>query len=372
MSIRTTAAASVALALSTVLAVPLSAGATAGGTHTVHAPTATTAPLPTATASATAKPKPTVRLRLSTTSVPVGKSVTATVTARYDSALVPGTLVVWVDGVRKVSLSSFDGQDAVTIPASALAVGTRSVHVVVTPRSTDLARARSAARSLTVTPIRAKVTSYLTTPSVPKKEQVALRLTATGVGGKLAAGAVVMYVDGKRVYRLEGFDGDATLTVGTRALTRGTHTVYARFLPYAASLKQRSTTTSSFRVTRALSTSGMSPVVVEAKKYIGTPYVWGGTTPSGLDCSGLTTMAYRGVGITLPRSSTQQSKIGTKVPRAKARPGDLIWIPGHVSIYMGNNMQIEASRGTAVQVRPMWQSNPTFIHVANKATKPLP
>jgi cell wall-associated NlpC family hydrolase len=273
--------------------------------------------------------------------------------------------------LKKVSLSSFDGQDGVTIPASALAVGTRSVHAVVTPRSTDLARARSAARTLTVTPVRAKVTAYLKTPSAPKREQVELHVTATGLG-KPASGAVVMRVDGNRVYRLEGFDGDATLTVGTRALTRGTHTVAARFLPYSASLKQRSTKAVSFTVTRPLSTSGMSPVVVEAKKYIGTPYVWGGTTPSGLDCSGLTTMAYRGVGVTLPRSSTQQSKIGTKVSRAAARPGDIIWIPGHVSIYMGNNMQIEASRGTAVQIRPMWQYNPTFIHVSNKATNPLP
>jgi cell wall-associated NlpC family hydrolase len=373
MSIRTTAAASVALALSTVLAVPLSAGAAApsAGQHTLQAaqaPVATTAPLP----MATTKPKPTVRLALSTTSVPVGKAITAKVTAKYDSALVPGKLVVWVDGARKLTIPAFAGKGEVTIPASALPVGTRSVYVVLTPSSTNLARVRSAARTLTVTPVRAKVTATLLTPSVPKKEQVALRVTATGLGGTLAAGAVVMVVDGKRVYRLERFDGDATLTVGTAKLTRGTHNVYVRFLPYSASLKKRATSPVSFRVTRPLSTSGMSPVVVEGKKYIGTPYVWGGTTPSGLDCSGFTTMAYRGIGITLPRSSTQQSKIGTKVSRAAAKPGDLIWIPGHISIYMGNNMQIEASRGTAVQIRPMWQYNPTFIHVSNKATKPLP
>lgn len=368
MSIRTTATATIALALSTVLAVPLTAGAT-GGQHTVEAATTVTAaPLTTAIT----KPKPRVTLSLSTTSVAVGKPVTAMVTAKYDSALVPGRLVILVDDVKKVSLSGFDGQHAVTIPASALKVGTQSIRVVVVPRSTALARGRSAARTLTVTPIRAKVTAYLTTPSVPKNEQVALRVTATGVGGKLASGAVVMYVDGTRVYRLERFDGDATLTVASHTLSMGTHRVYARFLPYSASLKQRSTPSVEFTVTRPLSTSGMSPVVVTAKKYIGTPYVWGGTSPSGLDCSGLTTMAYKGVGITLPRSSTEQSKIGTKVSRAGAKPGDLIWIPGHVSIYMGNNMQIEASRGTAVQVRPMWQSNPTFIHVSNKATNPLP
>lgn len=360
MSVRTTAAATLALVLCSVLAAPLSAGAVVeqGAARASTAPTSTTLPAPTVT------------LGLSATSVPAGKAVTATVTAKRGSALVPGAVAVFVGGVKKVSRAAFTGQGTVTIPASALAVGTQSVHVVVTPVSTSLAAGRSSAQTLTVTRAPSTVTATLKTPSVPKNEQVALHVTAQGLG-RLAPGAVEMYVDGVRAYRLEGFDGDATLTVGTRTLTTGSHGVHVRFIPQSTSLAPRSTAPVTFTVTRELSTSGMSPVIVEAKKYLGTPYVWGGTDPSGLDCSGLTTMAYRGVGITLPRSSTQQSTVGTKVSRAAARPGDIIWVPGHVSLYMGNNMQIEAGRGTAVQIRPLWQSSPTFIHVSDKATTPL-
>lgn len=108
-----------------------------------------------------------------------------------------------------------------------------------------------------------------------------------------------------------------------------------------------------------------STIVSIAARYVGVPYVYGGTTPDGFDCSGFTSYVYAQVGISLPRTSGAQGSVGTKVSRDQAQPGDLIWTPGHIAIYAGDNMMIDAPRpGKSVQFRQIWQSNPTFIRVA--------
>ncbi|MFV2144829.1 C40 family peptidase [Isoptericola sp. G70] len=111
-----------------------------------------------------------------------------------------------------------------------------------------------------------------------------------------------------------------------------------------------------------------SQVASIAARYIGTKYVVGGASPSGFDCSGLVTYAYAQVGVTsLPRSSSQMrsSSATTVVSRAEAQPGDLIWSPGHISIYIGNGQQIEATRpgGWTVRQSGIWQSSPVFLRV---------
>jgi cell wall-associated NlpC family hydrolase len=107
-----------------------------------------------------------------------------------------------------------------------------------------------------------------------------------------------------------------------------------------------------------------SSVISIASRYVGVPYVSGGSTPSGFDCSGFTQYVYAQAGISLPRASSAQGSVGTKIPRSEAKPGDLIWTPGHVAIYAGGNTQIDAPRpGKTIQFRNIWQSNPTFIRV---------
>jgi cell wall-associated NlpC family hydrolase len=107
-----------------------------------------------------------------------------------------------------------------------------------------------------------------------------------------------------------------------------------------------------------------SAVVSIAMRYLGVPYVWGGTTPAGFDCSGFTSYVFAQVGIDLPRTSAAQRYAGTPVSWAEAQPGDMIWTPGHIAIYAGDGMQIEAPvPGKSVRYTSIWQSSPTFIRV---------
>ncbi len=96
-------------------------------------------------------------------------------------------------------------------------------------------------------------------------------------------------------------------------------------------------------------------VVAAARKYLGVPYVWGGTDPAtGLDCSGLVQLVYKQFGIDLPRVSRDQAQAGRPVAgMAQARPGDILAFDSpvdHVGIYIGNGKMIEAPR-TGLDVR---------------------
>ncbi|MCW6086700.1 C40 family peptidase [Clostridium sporogenes] len=89
--------------------------------------------------------------------------------------------------------------------------------------------------------------------------------------------------------------------------------------------------------------SGQS-IVEYAKKFIGTPYVWGGTTPSGFDCSGFVQYVYRNAaGIELPRDTYGQLEVGTPVSQSDLQPGDLVFPnTGHVGIYVGGGQMIHS------------------------------
>ena len=109
-------------------------------------------------------------------------------------------------------------------------------------------------------------------------------------------------------------------------------------------------------------------VVAVAKKYIGVPYVWGGTNPAtGMDCSGFTQRVFKDLGVELPRVVSDQMRQGTPVASlAEAKPGDLLVSFGgnHISIYLGNGKAIDAPvPGKTIQIRDAWeqQSNLTSI-----------
>jgi hypothetical protein len=113
-------------------------------------------------------------------------------------------------------------------------------------------------------------------------------------------------------------------------------------------------------------TSAGQAVVTEAKKYLGVPYVWGGTDPTkGLDCSGLVQLVYKKFGIDLPRVSYEQAKAGTPVASLdQAKPGDILAFGSpvhHVAIYIGDHKMVEAPRpGKDVRVSDVYET-PTAI-----------
>ena len=86
-------------------------------------------------------------------------------------------------------------------------------------------------------------------------------------------------------------------------------------------------------------------IVAAAHTQLGVPYVWAGSTPCvGFDCSGLTMWAHAQVGISIPRVDICQRNAGRPVPMGQQMPGDIAWTPGHVGIYIGGGMMIEAPR----------------------------
>lgn len=112
----------------------------------------------------------------------------------------------------------------------------------------------------------------------------------------------------------------------------------------------------------AASSGRGASAVAAAKTFLGVPYVWGGESYNGVDCSGLVMLSYRQVGVSLYHSSRVQYGQGTKVPLSQMQPGDLIfWSkngtqPGiyHVAMYVGDGQMIEAPNfNMVVRITPV-------------------
>ena len=118
--------------------------------------------------------------------------------------------------------------------------------------------------------------------------------------------------------------------------------------------------TYTYATTRTLLSSdeARGEVLQYAKKFLGNPYVWGGTSlTNGCDCSGFAQQIFANFGYTLPRTSRQQAKAGTRIPVQEAKPGDLLFYQResgfiyHVMIYLGDGKVIHAgSEATGILI----------------------
>jgi cell wall-associated NlpC family hydrolase len=98
-------------------------------------------------------------------------------------------------------------------------------------------------------------------------------------------------------------------------------------------------------------------IIATAKKYIGVPYLWGGTSPKGFDCSGFVQYVFKAHGISLNRTCETQYKHGTYVSKSNLKPGDLVFFQNtykagisHVGIYIGDGKFIQASSSKGVVI----------------------
>jgi NlpC/P60 family len=115
-------------------------------------------------------------------------------------------------------------------------------------------------------------------------------------------------------------------------------------------------------------TLNLATIVTEAEKFVGAPYVYGGTSPTGWDCSGFVQYVLTHVGVSgVPRTSEQQWSWVTKIDKSQLQPGDLVFAqfpgdnasPGHVGIYVGNGKVLSAedpAQGTNYDTLSDWGS----------------
>ena len=109
-------------------------------------------------------------------------------------------------------------------------------------------------------------------------------------------------------------------------------------IPAAKRARLKSRTAARVRLTRR--------VTSYARRQLGTPYRWGGTSPGGFDCSGLVYAAYRSIGRRLPRTTWGQLRIGKRVAWPSLRAGDLVFTNGggHVLLVVSDSVAISAPR----------------------------
>ena len=168
--------------------------------------------------------------------------------------------------------------------------------------------------------------------SLVKQVQRKVGVSADGVFGPMTQSAV------KRYQKRNGLvaDGIVGPRTGTKMGLRSTSTV-----------SSRTTTRSSVSTSSVLST---------AASLVGTPYVYGGTSRSGWDCSGFTQYVFAKAGKSLPRVTTAQQAAAT--PVSNPQPGDLVFFGSpswHVGIYVGDGMMIDAPRtGKSISIRPIF------------------
>ncbi len=113
-------------------------------------------------------------------------------------------------------------------------------------------------------------------------------------------------------------------------------------------------------ITNAKGSALGKEIALYAVKFLGNPYVYGGTSlTNGTDCSGFTSSVYRAFGYQIPRTSTEQRSAGKGISYSDVQPGDLICYSGHVGLYIGNNQVVHAS------------SPSTGIIISSAAHKPI-
>ncbi len=158
--------------------------------------------------------------------------------------------------------------------------------------------------------------------------------------------------------------GDASISRDVFSATSEAELQRAKLKAVLASVTYSGPSVRAFLANPPYPNFSLDQVVAVAEQYQGVPYVFGGATPAGFDCSGLTQFVYAQFGVSLPHSAARQGAGGAQISAADARPGDIVAMDGggHVGIYLGGNMMIDAPEpGRVVQIRAIYTSAHWFV-----------
>jgi len=211
--------------------------------------------------------------------------------------------------------------------------------------------------------------------SVPAEAQVSFALAAVTTVDAAAFEAEKARVEAERVAAEQAAAAEAAEAAAAEASQREQAAAAASRTSSRSSARTSSRAASApaaeavSNVKSAPVSSGSSAAIDIAKRYIGTPYVFGGTSPSGFDCSGFVQYVYNQLGVSLPRTAAAQAQSGTRISASEARPGDIVSFTGsggvyHNGLYVGDGMMIDSPRsGKSIDVRSIWSSSVTFTRV---------
>lgn len=225
---------------------------------------------------------------------------------------------------------------AIAIPTTFAAIGAAApAQAATAPAAVHAAAPAAAAPAVIKTATTVVYVRYGSRSNYVKVVQQRLHISADGIFGPVTLSHVKSF---QRSHRLavDGIVGPATWRAlgGFPGSTAGSSTPVSR---------------------SARSSQGAAAVAI-AKRYLGTPYVYGGSTPRGFDCSGFTSYVYKQLGVSLPRSANAQKSQVRHV--SSPQVGDLVFFGSpawHVGIYVGNGQMIAAPKpGDHVKIQAIF------------------
>lgn len=161
----------------------------------------------------------------------------------------------------------------------------------------------------------------------------------------------------------------ATTATASSLSAAATAAAEAKRASFAASTAYTGKTAADYLADPAHPSFSLAAVYQTALQYVGTPYVFGGATPAGFDCSGFVMYVYAQYGISLQHSVPLEDAAGTPISEAAAEPGDLVVLDNesHIGFYAGNGMILDAPKpGGSVSVRPLWTTAVHFVRLGIK------
>ena len=278
--------------------------------------------------------------------------VRARLVALYESSDEPTTISIFL-GSSTVSdlIGRLDAAQAISTADHRLAVETTAArrHYAETERRTRATEERRAVAVRQLDSQRRQIGTMLTRRrtllSSIQSEVATLKAQELRRQAVLAAQARARLAQQQELLRQQA----AARAAAARAVAAQPASTTATLVAPAPAVTT-ATTTASSPATPAPSpppanlSGGHPEAATIAMKYLGVPYVWGGSTPGGFDCSGLVMYVYGQLGISLPHYAAAQYGFGTAVSRDQLQPGDLVFFDGlnHVGIYIGGGEMVHA------------------------------